>query len=83
MCIRDSYWNRGAYELYGFDEAAAMRCATHPLLGAENRAVFEDVKATLLRTGQWSGELTHRTSDGRDVDVYKRQGYRLVLIETS
>jgi len=66
------YWNRGAYELYGFDEAAAMRCATHPLLGAENRAVFEDVKATLLRTGQWSGELTHRTSDGRDVRVESR-----------
>jgi signal transduction histidine kinase/ActR/RegA family two-component response regulator len=26
----------------------------------------------LLRTGQWSGELTHRTSDGRDVRVESR-----------
>jgi PAS domain S-box-containing protein len=66
------YWNRGANELYGFDKAAALRSTTHPLLGAENRAVFEDVKATLLRTGQWSGELTHRTSDGRDVRVESR-----------
>jgi PAS domain S-box-containing protein len=66
------YWNRGANELYGFDEAAAVRATTHPLLGAENRAVFENVKATLLRTGQWSGELTHRTSDGRDVRVESR-----------
>jgi len=49
-----------------------LRSTTHPLLGAENRAVFEDVKATLLRTGQWSGELTHRTSDGRDVRVESR-----------
>jgi PAS domain S-box-containing protein len=66
------YWNRGADELYGFDEAAAVRATTHPLLGAKNRAVFEDVKTTLLRTGQWSGELTHRTSDGRDVRVESR-----------
>jgi two-component system CheB/CheR fusion protein len=66
------YWNRGADELYGFDEAAALRCTTHPLLGAENRAVFENVKSTLLRTGQWSGELTHRTSDGREVRVESR-----------
>jgi len=66
------YWNRSANELYGFDAAAAQRSTTHPLLGAENRAVFEDVKATLLRTGQWSGELTHRTSDGRDVRVESR-----------
>jgi PAS domain S-box-containing protein len=66
------YWNRGADELYGFDKTAALRSITHPLLGAENRAVFEDVKATLLRTGQWLGELTHRTSDGREVRVESR-----------
>jgi two-component system CheB/CheR fusion protein len=80
------YWNRGADELYGFDEAAALRSTTHPLLGAENRAVFEDVKATLLRTGQWSGELTHRTSDGRDVRVESRMrliqdGAELTVVE--
>jgi PAS domain S-box-containing protein len=66
------YWNRGANELYGFDQAAALRSITHPLLGAEDRAVFEGVKATLLRTGQWLGELSHRTSDGRDVRVESR-----------
>jgi PAS domain S-box-containing protein len=66
------YWNRGADELYGFDTAAALHSVTHPLLGAENRAVFEDVKVTLLRTGQWTGELTHRTSEGRDVRVESR-----------
>ena len=66
------YWNRSADELYGFDKAAALRSITHPLLGAENRAVFENVKMTLLRTGQWSGELTHRTSDGREVRVESR-----------
>jgi PAS domain S-box-containing protein len=80
------YWNRGANELYGFDEAAAVHSSTHPLLGAENRAVFEDVKATLLRTGQWLGELTHRTSDGRDVRVESRmrliqEGTELTVVE--
>jgi PAS domain S-box-containing protein len=67
------YWNRGADELYGFDRvAAAEQPITHPLLGAENRAMFEDIKAALLLTGQWSGELTHRRSDGRDVRVESR-----------
>jgi PAS domain S-box-containing protein len=66
------YWNRGADELYGFDKAAALRSISHPLLGGENRAMFDDVKATLLRTGQWLGELTHRTSDGREVRVESR-----------
>ena len=66
------YWNRGADELYGFDRNAALGSTTHPLLGAENREVFEDVKATLLRTGQWSGVLTHRTFDGRDIRVESR-----------
>jgi PAS domain S-box-containing protein len=80
------YWNRGANELYGFDESAAVHSSTHPLLGAENRAVFEDVKATLLRTGQWSGELTHRTSDGREVRVESRMrliqdGTELIVVE--
>jgi PAS domain S-box-containing protein len=66
------YWNRGADELYGFDRAASFSATTHPLLGAKNRAVFEEVKATLLRTGQWLGELSHRTSDGREVRVESR-----------
>jgi len=66
------YWNRAADELYGFDQAALLSATTHPLLGGENRAVFEDVKATLVRTGQWSGELSHRTSDGREVRVESR-----------
>jgi PAS domain S-box-containing protein len=67
------YWNRGADELYGFDRAViARQQITHPLLGVENRAMFEDVKSALLLTGQWSGELTHRRSDGRDVRVESR-----------
>jgi PAS domain S-box-containing protein len=80
------YWNRAADELYGFDRAAVLSSTTHPLLGAENRAVFEDVKATLLRTGQWLGELTHRRSDGRDVRVESRmrlikEGAELTVVE--
>jgi PAS domain S-box-containing protein len=66
------YWNRAADELYGFDRAAAFSATTHPLLGAKNHAVFEDVKATLQRTGQWMGELSHHTSDGREVRVESR-----------
>ncbi len=67
------YWNRGADELYGFDRAAAAeQHISHPLLGAENRAMFEDIKSALLLTGQWSGELTHRRSDGRHVRVESR-----------
>jgi PAS domain S-box-containing protein len=80
------YWNRGANELYGFDKSAALRSSTHPLLGGEDRAVFDEVKATLLRTGQWLGELTHRSTDGRLVRVESRmrliqQGAERIVVE--
>jgi PAS domain S-box-containing protein len=80
------YWNRGADELYGFNRAAAFSATTHPLLGSKNRTVFDGVKATLMRTGQWSGELTHRTSDGREVRVESRMrlirdGGELTVVE--
>jgi PAS domain S-box-containing protein len=74
------YWNRAANELYGFDRAAAFSATTHPLLGAKNRAAFEEVKATLQRTGQWMGELSHHTSDGREVRVESRM--RLITAGT-
>ena len=66
------YWNRSANELYGFERATAVSASTHPLLGAKNLAAFEEVRASLLRTGQWTGELAHRTSDGRELRVESR-----------
>jgi signal transduction histidine kinase/CheY-like chemotaxis protein len=51
-----------------------------------NRELFAEVKATLLTTGQWLGELTHRTSDGREVRVESRMrlirdGAELTVVE--
>jgi PAS domain S-box-containing protein len=64
-----SYWNRGAQTLYGFSPLEALGRAVGELLPAvhpSNEGAFE---TALARDGQWSGELTRRTKDGREIVV--------------
>jgi PAS domain S-box-containing protein len=81
-----TYWNLGAEQLYGFSKQEALGRLSHELLQTVHpvpRPVFE---ATLERDGQWTGELTQTTRDGRRIVVESRHvlirqadGRRLVL----
>jgi PAS domain S-box-containing protein len=80
------YWNRGADELYGFSREEAIGRLSHELLQTEHPMATPDFEAALERDGEWSGELTHTTSDGRRIMVESRHvlmreadGRRLVL----
>jgi PAS domain S-box-containing protein len=80
------YWNRGAEQLYGFSREEAMGRLGHELLRTEHPMPTADFEATLERDGEWTGELTHTTRDGRKIIVESRHvlmreadGRRLVL----
>lgn len=65
------YWNAGAAHLYGWSAEEAAGRAPHELFGTELAQEADDARP-LLDAGQWSGEMTHRTKDGRTVIVESR-----------
>jgi two-component system CheB/CheR fusion protein len=61
------YWNHGAEELYGWTREEAVGSSIFDLLAPEpGPGVWRE---PLQRSGQWTGELAHRTKDRRSVDV--------------
>jgi PAS domain S-box-containing protein len=85
-----TYWNRGAEELYGWSPQEAVGKHSQQLLQAQFPIPFEEVRAELLRTGRWEGELRKTKSDGSSVVVASRwslrqdeQGRPLAILETN
>jgi PAS domain S-box-containing protein len=85
-----TYWNRGAEDLYGWAAQEAVGKVTHQLLQTVFPATLGDIKAELLRTGRWEGELIHTKRDGTQVVVASRwslqrdRGQRpLAILETN
>src|ERR1700688_604148 len=54
-----TYWNRGAQELYGWAAEDAIGKNSQQLLQTVFPASVDDIRAELLRTGRWEGELRH------------------------
>jgi two-component system CheB/CheR fusion protein len=66
-------WNRGSEELYGYSAGEAIGKPKAQLLRTTvPGSSFEHLKAELLKTGKWSGELHQRTKDGRELIVETR-----------
>jgi PAS domain S-box-containing protein len=64
------HWSAGCERLFGFTAEEAVGRQAHELL----RTRFPDggrreAQATLLREGEWHGELRHRRRDGRAITV--------------
>ena len=79
-------WNRGCEELYGYRREEALGWNKEELLATEvDGSSFAEIKAKLLASRSWSGEVRHRSKDGREVIVESRidldeiDGRRLVL----
>ena len=66
------YCNRGAERLYGWSCEEATGQLTHELLKTQFPAPQEEIRAALIRDGQWEGVLTHVTKGGETVTVESR-----------
>src|ERR1700676_2653567 len=71
-----TYWNRGAQELYGWAAEDALGKYSQHLLQTVFPAPVDDIRAELLRTGRWEGELKKTRADGTQVGVASRWSLR-------
>jgi PAS domain S-box-containing protein len=71
-----TYWNRGAQELFGWTEEEAIGKPAHELLHTVFPAPMDDIRAELLRSGRWDGELEKTRADGTQAVVASRWSLR-------
>jgi PAS domain S-box-containing protein len=84
-----TYWNRGAEEFYGWTQTDAIGKRSDELLHSAFPKLVE-IRAQLLETDQWEGELTRTKADGHEVTIASRwslrrdhQGRPVAILETS
>jgi PAS domain S-box-containing protein len=71
-----TYWNRGAQELYGWTPEEAIGKQAHELLHAVFPVPIDSIRAELLDSGRWEGEVEKTKSDGTRVVVASRWSLR-------
>lgn len=81
-------WNKGCEELYGYRRSEALGASMNDLLGAAPGETLAKLVQQLLRDGEWSGEVKHRSKSGAEVWVDSRQeliraGGRNLVLETN
>jgi diguanylate cyclase (GGDEF)-like protein/PAS domain S-box-containing protein len=66
------FWSQGAEKLYGWTRQEALGRTPQAVLHTEFPQPFSQIKAELVATGRWEGELTHSCRDGTQVVVASR-----------
>jgi PAS domain S-box-containing protein len=63
------FWSEGCAGLYGWTAGEAIGQSAHELLQTVFPVPRSEVEAALEHNGQWTGDLRHRTRDGREIVV--------------
>jgi PAS domain S-box-containing protein len=71
-----TYWNRGAQEMYGWTAEEAIGKRSPLLLKTVYPKPIMEIRAELLASGRWEGELEKARSDGSGVIVASRWSLR-------
>lgn len=78
ILIRDlndviTLWNKSAEKIYGWTkEEAVGKKITELIYKPEQLETYFKIKEITLKEGQWSGELEHRTKEGKTITVFAR-----------
>jgi len=71
-----TFWSEGAQRMYGWTREDALGKVSHHLLQTDFPETIEKIRAQLLETGHWEGELGHRRRDGAQLTVASRWAIR-------
>jgi PAS domain S-box-containing protein len=66
------FWSHGCQRLYGWSAAEAVGQSISVLLQTVGSVPADQVNATMLRDGEWSGDLTQVCRDGNRITVSVR-----------
>jgi PAS domain S-box-containing protein len=69
---RIEYWNRAAEAIYGYSRSEAVGQTLRDLLKSYHPRGVGFVGAALEKDGEWFGDITHTTRDGRQIPVEVR-----------
>ncbi|MBD2337001.1 PAS domain S-box protein [Calothrix sp. FACHB-156] len=66
------FWNQGAERIYGWKVEEALGANVVDLLYKASSPQLQDAFLTVLRTGEWRGELQQLTKQGKEIIVESR-----------
>ncbi|ASW03035.1 PAS domain-containing sensor histidine kinase [Paraburkholderia aromaticivorans] len=72
MNDRITFWNHGAQALYGWTAQQALGQSLQDMTQTVFPVPYDEVRAELLRTNRWHGELTRVRQDGSAVVISSR-----------
>lgn len=67
-----TFWNHGAESLYGWNAQQAVGQHFHELTQTRAAVPLDELRAMLMKNGNWAGELQRVRNDGRVVTVMSR-----------